>query len=511
MGIKTPRLIQDRCGVFYFRWIVPLSWRPTVGKTEIRRSLRTKDAAIARQSALLLSIHMEALMAASKRGEPGSTPVPPEVQRIFDGLTESAGQAYKTKVRIFADGRAEIEADTLEEAKEARAMVEAHAKARIAEAEAGRGAKKALSLLPSSLCGTRLKQAAADYVEERRAALSETGTIPKIKGALKAFAELAGDIDVAMASSATVLDYKKKMLAEKKAGTTVNDHIGALVGFFDWCIDNKIARMDNPAKGMQIVGAHSKAVAYKPYSDDELASIFAPGPYLKRMKLPDFYWGPLIALWSGARAEEVASLELRQIRQEKGIWIIDIEKGKTENAVRKVPVHSKLLELGLVEHRDAMAAAGHKQLFPHLTAGKNGFRKNMCRMFGVHLDSPEVGIVDSLKVFHSFRHTAVTKLTSEGVNDGLKKALVGHDLDSRDTAHDGYIHGEGLTLPNLRKAIEKLDFPTVDAAALRLPADHFLPAVAKRIAQAKASRAKAAAKPRKSKQATAARIIVEVR
>ena len=27
MSIKTPRLIQDRCGVYYFRLIVPLSWR----------------------------------------------------------------------------------------------------------------------------------------------------------------------------------------------------------------------------------------------------------------------------------------------------------------------------------------------------------------------------------------------------------------------------------------------------------------------------------------------------
>ena len=55
VSIKTPRLIQDRCGVYYFRLIVPLSWRRVVEKTEILRSLRTKDALIARQAALLLS------------------------------------------------------------------------------------------------------------------------------------------------------------------------------------------------------------------------------------------------------------------------------------------------------------------------------------------------------------------------------------------------------------------------------------------------------------------------
>ena len=66
MSIKTPRLIQDRCGVFYFRLIVPLSWREYVKKTEIRRSLRTRDAAIAREAALLLSACMELLVENSK-------------------------------------------------------------------------------------------------------------------------------------------------------------------------------------------------------------------------------------------------------------------------------------------------------------------------------------------------------------------------------------------------------------------------------------------------------------
>ena len=66
MSIKTPRLIKDRCGVYYFRLIVPLSWRNTVNKTEIRRSLRTKDVGTAREAALLLSARMEAIMKDTK-------------------------------------------------------------------------------------------------------------------------------------------------------------------------------------------------------------------------------------------------------------------------------------------------------------------------------------------------------------------------------------------------------------------------------------------------------------
>jgi DNA-binding transcriptional LysR family regulator len=45
VSIKTPRLIRDRCGAYYFRLIVPLILRQSVGKMEFRRSLRTNDSA----------------------------------------------------------------------------------------------------------------------------------------------------------------------------------------------------------------------------------------------------------------------------------------------------------------------------------------------------------------------------------------------------------------------------------------------------------------------------------
>lgn len=469
MSIKTPRLIRDRCGVYYFRFIVPLNWRETVGKAEIRRSLRTKDAATARHAALLLSAHMEAMMVDRKHlGNPTLADFP----HLAGGGTD-----VRQKIRIDL-GLGIIETDTLEEAREASAMVANMAKAMPPAAAIG----QAMAELPSSRCGTHIEQAGADFLQERRTTLSEKGTIPKFKTALGAFVSFAGNVDVAAVRPSKVKEFKQKMLAEKKAPTTINDYLGALAGFFDYCIDNKVARMENPARGLLIPGAHNKAESYEPFTVEELGKIFAPGPYLKRMKLPDFHWGPLIAAFTGARAEEIASLKVEQIYPVKGIWIIDITKGKTVNAVRRVPLHDKLLALGLVEYRNAIRDAGHAQLFPHLADGKNGFKKNMCRMFGTHLDSPVVDIKDPLKVFHSFRHTVVTALTNAGVNDGLKKALVGHDIDSRESAHDDYIHQKFLTLENLREAVNKLAYEGVDFEDLRVEPAVFVAAVARRMA-----------------------------
>ena len=466
MSIKTPRLIRDRCGVYYFRLIVPLSWRQTVGKTEIRRSLRTKDAAIARQTALLLSARMEALMTDRKN----STNKKMEEELL--GFLKT-NDANKMRVNVYTGV---IETDTLEEAKEARAIVAEYMKGHPGQVQ------QAMGTLPSSRCGTNLEKAKDDYLNERKVTLQDS-TWRKHRGVLQAFIKEMGNIDVAMVSALTVGDFKKKLLALNRAATTVNDQMTILGGFFDYCIDNQVVNMVNPAKGLFIVGASNKAESYEIFKAEELQKIFEPTLYCKQMDLPDFYWGPLIALFTGARIEEVASLDIEQIYEVKGIWIIDILKGKTDNAQRRVPVHDQLMALGLVDYVQSVCNAGYKKLFPHIQPGTNGYRKNLSRMFGTYLDLPQVNIVDPLKVFHSFRHTVVTALTNAGVNDGLKRALVGHDIDTRTSSHDDYIHTKALTLPNLQTAINTLHYEGIDFEKMKRPDGSFLPLIAKRIIQ----------------------------
>jgi integrase len=310
-----------------------------------------------------------------------------------------------------------------------------------------------------------------------------------------------------MVAAKTVTDYKKDLLALGREATTVNDHITILNGFFEYCISNKVVNMVNPAKDLYIVDADNKAESYEPFTVEELQRIFQPDLYLKKLKLPDFYWCPLIALFTGARAEEIASLDVAQIYPVKGIWIIDILKGKNANAKRRVPVHKVLIDLGLVDYRASVLNAGYTKLFPHVQPGTNGYRKNMTRMFGTYLDLPKVNIVDPLKVFHSFRHTVVTALTDKGVNDGLKRAMVGHDIDTRLSSHDDYIHASALTVPNLHAAINLLDYEDIDFAKLKVPQESFIPVIAKRIIQQaeqkKLKAEKAAAKAKADAEAKA--------
>jgi len=55
-------------------------------------------------------------------------------------------------------------------------------------------------------------------------------------------------------------------------------------------------------------------------------------------------------------------------------------------------------------------------------------------------------------VFHSLRHTAITRMRQASAELSLVQEIVGHE---RDTVTDGYF-GEGYTLAQKKDAIEKI-------------------------------------------------------
>ena len=392
----------------------------------------------------------------------------------FEHLFNSTEGTIRKAMTIDFE-RGFFHADTPEEGRTLQSILASYASNRASAVK-----DKITEIMPVAKCGTSLETAKFRYFMERIKTLKKS-TYGKQLGVLAAFAKMTGNIDVAMITSLTVGDYKIRLLEDNRSASTVNDHLSILRGFFDFCVNNKIARMENPAAGMNIVGSSNQMESYDTFSDEEIGRIFNPDHYLKQLKLPDFYWCPLMAMFTGARAEEIASLDISQIKEERGIAYIDILKGKTDNAKRKVPIHEQLIALGFLNYVQVMKEAGYDKLFPHLRDGKNGYRKNMCRNFGKYLDKKEVNVVSELKVFHSFRHTVVTAMTNAGVNDGLKRVMVGHDKDTRMSSHDIYIHESELTLENMRLAINKLKYKSVNFVALKIPATTFLEPVARRL------------------------------
>ncbi len=140
---------------------------------------------------------------------------------------------------------------------------------------------------------------------------------------------------------------------------TVNIIIEAISSMYEWGIREGLVSI-NPAKGLSIKDEQPDIEKRSPLSDEDIQAVFFDGNYkLSIFSDPAYYWIPLIGLYSGMRLEEICQLHCEDIYQDTdGIWIFDIrteskdgfndKKLKNKNAIRKVPIHNELKNLGLL-------------------------------------------------------------------------------------------------------------------------------------------------------------------
>ena len=174
-------------------------------------------------------------------------------------------------------------------------------------------------------------------------------------------------------------------------------------------------------------------------------------------------WGPLIGIYTGARLNEIAQLHIKDIRQVDGVWCFDFnDEGdrkslKTDASRRLVPMHPRLIELGLPAYVATMGQRSQQKLFPSFSYDpKNGWGRHLGRHFNNTL-LPKLGLKDSGLVFHSLRHTVVTMLMQADVDEPVVQAIVGHTR--KGVTQQNYFK-RGYTISQLNEAMQKLDFGT---------------------------------------------------
>jgi len=252
---------------------------------------------------------------------------------------------------------------------------------------------------------------------------------------------------------------------------TINDgYLSRLHSIFNWCIRNDVVQ-DNAATGIKVDTVKDKGkpapVGY--FSPSDLTKIFSAKRYDTSKPFDEQQWAELCALFTGARASELAQIRLDSIRHERGSLVVAIEE-ETKNVAsqRVVPIHSALIALGFEKRVAKLRASGATHLFPDWyrkgTEAKqraeasdkvtlnHHFPRFIPRAFKVTI-LPKVGVHDHRKKFHSFRHTFKTGLARAGVPRSMQDDLCGHADTS---AGAGYVHGESVEA--MKEAIEKLRF-----------------------------------------------------
>jgi len=332
------------------------------------------------------------------------------------------------------------------------------------------------------------------WAEEHLAAGGPEKTVKDFGTYVRRFVELHGDLPVSQITKKHVRDYKDAMLKypSRRVGKlkdmtvpqlleyvqqnpdtpvisprTVNDRaLGAVGAVLGWAESNDYIEA-NPASGVKVKAMKVKRTARLPYSVEDLNTIFRFPIYTQNDR-PQAgageaaKWLPLLAAFTGARLEELGQLTLDDIREDQGICFLDMstldegKRRKTESSKRRVPIHSKIIELGFLDYVEEIKKSGRKRLFPYLTSSGEKRTASWSKWWGRY--ARKHGGFDKLKVFHSFRHTFKDGLREGGVQEEVSDALTGH----APTTEGRKYGGNGYPLKRLKEGVEKLCYPGLD-------------------------------------------------
>ena len=270
-----------------------------------------------------------------------------------------------------------------------------------------------------------------------------------------------------------IIEIAKNINAKAIKKSTQKKHVNYIRAFFNWCYD-KLDLKRNPCAGISISRyKKSKEQARQAFDSTDLMKIFDPritGSY----KVPHKFWVPLIALYSGMRVNEVAQLFTDDIKSveigldEAGQPImtpcfdvspVDGKSVKTESSERLIPVHPKLIELGLLDYHKDIQSRGLKRLFPGIKPHINGPGARVSVWFNNSILRTKCGIEDHRKTFHGFRNTFWTLGDRSKVLETSMVKLAGYSPgDNIQRIH--YI--KRADVAECKEALEQIRFPALD-------------------------------------------------
>lgn len=236
---------------------------------------------------------------------------------------------------------------------------------------------------------------------------------------------------------------------------SVNKFFQTVRSLFNWATAHDYITQ-NPAVVLQDVDEGRGRDARAPFDDADLEAFF---PRLESKASKTELWIARILAYSGMRLGETAQLRKADVHCVDGVWVFDVnadggKQVKNTSSIRRVPVHPRLKELGLL---DLVAKADDGTLWPelwaHSSAERYGPGHNLSKVLMRHLRSS--GVADGRKVIHSFRHTVSTRLKALDVPEYHIADILGHENDNITTGR----YGKAATPAQLHSVLSKLRLP----------------------------------------------------
>lgn len=431
-SMRLPQYLIRQRGGFYFRLVVPAHLRSRVGLRVVKRSLCTREPVIAQVRALALANRYHRAFRAMEKA----------MAKPLDELLAGAEAAFQdgrskeltltlpdgTRLETGPNDPPEVHAELLHIARNLSQAL---------HAPATRTGATSVAVLATTGTALTLGQAIAEYIPYKRKAVTGK-TADSYAERLAAFRDHVGADVLLRDIGPDVCGAYYLALISPPLSYTKNyagNILSAIAGLFAWAMTHRhYPKGTNPTHGhkelsREELNAKENGMGWEPFDPMQLLDIFQP---LRFSMLPAHHrWLPVCLLYTGARPDELAGLELTKIKQ-AGAWdYIEIKRGKSTSGLRLVPLHPELVELGFMEYVEQLRASGEVLLFPQYeqAEGSNTSASNAAgKAFSAHL--ARIGVVkenEGAKIgLRSFRTTVAAVMAFSGTDHGLQERFIGH-------------------------------------------------------------------------------------
>lgn len=232
---------------------------------------------------------------------------------------------------------------------------------------------------------------------------------------------------------------------ENMAPRSVRKALSAVRQYWAFLQTINVAAQDNePFDKVKIGSMEGPNGDRLPFVPADVVSLWKKAQLDRDQDLADLIW---MAQWTGARIEELCSLQVEHVKKDH----FEIVDAKTKAGIRSVPIHPKLaptLKRLIGDRKSGYVLA-------NLTADKRGDRSNTIgRRFSTLKTDMGFG---KQHVFHSIRKTMVTILEDALVPENVVADIVGHEKKSLTYG----LYSGGTSLRTKAEALKKLKYPGV--------------------------------------------------
>lgn len=479
-------------GVYYLRVWVPKRFRALVGRDVVKRTLGTRDPAEARRlfrehlEDLEREWHaLEAASAANLAPQPRrlthkeTVALAGEVyRRLVEAYADDPGRPAEWRLKVTADApmlpsdlrppgtpspprdpmftpgamairkygslingvlaERGLEVDTASQIRLGEqvivAIVQAHERIeRLARGDYGPD-PRAERFPPVEIvkAALPLEELWAAYVKHR-----EPGpkTVKRWRPLLEKLAGFVGTQDMSTVTTTHLMSWRDALIAQGLDRATIRDaYIGSAKAVFGWAASQQ-KLLANPAAGVTVDVKPKPVLRSRALTDAEartiLSATLAPfSALISPENAATRRWVPWLCAYTGARVNEMTQLTGRSIKQDDGIWIIDINPrdGDVKTQIyRKVPIHEHLIEQGFL---DFVRSRGSGPLFYKAETGRRGSEANPTYVrMGQKLAEwvRTIGVDDcNVDPNHGWRHLFKTTARRVEMREDHMDAICGH-------------------------------------------------------------------------------------